>query len=392
VAVVLLASFMSHGNVIPVQTASLQHSDIRSVISTNGKVEPVQNFQAHAPAGTTVERVLVKEGAHVKKGELLMQLDDATARSQAAAALAQMRTAEASISSVHSGGTHEEVLTVQAELKKARADSETAQRNLEALKKLQEQGAAARGEVQAARDRLSQLQADLSLLEQKQKGRYSPSEITQVEAQKKGAEASYAAVQDVLRRLNIRAPFDGTVYALPVRAGDFVNPGDLLLQEADLGQVLVRTFVDEPDIGRLALGQPIELTWDAIPGRTWKGTVANIPTSIKLRGTRNVGETTCVVDNHDLKLLPNVDVSVSIITAEHRDVLTAPREAVHLDDSRPYIYEVVNDHLKRQDIQTSISSLTRVQVTGGISENAVVALSSANGKPLRDGAPVKVVP
>jgi len=195
----------------------------------------------------------------------------------------------------------------------------------------------------------------------------------------------------VLNQLNIRAPFDGIVYSLPVLLGAYLNPGDLVLQEADLSKVRVRAFVDEPDVGRLAPGDRIDVTWDAMPERTWQGTVSVIPAVIKLHGTRNVGETTCIVDNRDFKLLPNVNVGVTIITAEHRDVLTVPREAVHQEDSKSYVYQIVNNELQRRYVQTSISNLTQVEVAGGLPENAVVALGSANSKPLRNGLAVKVV-
>ena len=81
VAVILLASFASRDDSVPIVTATVRRGDIRSVISTNGKVEPITNFEAHAPVGTNVKRVLVKEGDHVRKGQLLVELDAATARS-----------------------------------------------------------------------------------------------------------------------------------------------------------------------------------------------------------------------------------------------------------------------------------------------------------------------
>ena len=184
------------------------------------------------------------------------------------------------------------------------------------------------------------------------------------------------------------------MYSLPVLQGAYLNPGDLVLQEADLSKVRVRAFVDEPDLGRLAPGDKIEVTWDALPERTWEGTVSVIPAVIKLHGTRNVGETTCIVDNKDYKLLPNVNVSVTIITAEHRDVLTVPRESIHQDDdSKIYVYAIVNNELQRRYVQTSISNLTKVEVTGGLPENALIALGpiNPNSKPLRNGLAVKVV-
>ncbi len=390
IAVVLLASFASRDDSVPVMAASVSRSTIRSVISTNGKVEPVQNFEAHAPVGTNVERVLVKEGDQVKKGQLLVELDAAGARSQAAQALAQVRTAEADMNALAHGGTQEEVLTLQAQLVKARADNDAAQRNLESLKRLQQSGAAAPGEVRVAQDQLDTTAAEVKLLESKQKERYSSPEIARVQAQQSEAQSAYAAAQDVLSQLVIRAPFDGIVYSLPVKRGAYVNAGDLVMQEADLSKVLVRAFVDEPDVARLAPGEKIEVTWDAMPGRTWTGTVSAVPAAVKLHGTRNVGETTCVVANGDFKLLPNINVGVTVVTAQHDNVLTVPREALRQDGVTPYVYEIVNNVLQRRSVQTSISNLTQAEITGGIAEHAMVALGSTNSKPLKDGLNVKV--
>jgi len=389
-AVVLFAS-LSRDPAVPVRAVTAQRGTIRSVVSTNGKVEPLQNFEAHAPVGTTVKKLLVREGDHVKKGQLLVQLNDAKARSQAAQARAQILAADADFSGIQSGGNREEVLTLESQIVKARTACDTAQRNVDALRRLQQQNAASPGEVKNAEDQLQRANADLNLLLEKKKNRYSPPEITRVDAQKSEAQAAYVAAEDVLSQLNIRAPFNGVVYSLPVVQGAYLSPGDLVLQEADLSKVRVRAFVDEPDVGRLAPGDKIDVTWDAMPERTWEGTVSVIPSVIKMHGTRNVGETTCIVDNRDFKLLPNVNVGVTIITAEHRDVLTVPREAVRQDDSKAYVYQIVNNELQRRYVQTSISNLTQVEVTGGLPEKALIALGPTNSKPLRNGLSVKVV-
>jgi HlyD family secretion protein len=391
IAVVLLASFASRDDSVPVLAATVSRGTIRSVISTNGKVEPVQNFEAHAPIGTTVKRLLVKEGAHVKKGQLLAELDAASARSQAAQAQAQVRAAEADVSALQHGGTQEEVMTLDAQLIKARADREAAQRNLDALNRLQQTGAASPGEVRNAQALVTSADTQVKLLESKQTKRYSSPEIARVQAHCSEAESAYAAAQDVLSQLVIHAPFDGVVYSLPVRQGAYVNPGDLVVQEADLSKVLVRSFVDEPDIARLSPGEKIELTWDAMPDRQWSGTVSTVPAAVKLHGSRNVGETTCIVDNPDFKLLPNINVGVTIVTAEHQNVLTVPREALRQDDDNPYVFQIVNNELMRRSVQTSISNLTQAEITGGVPEGAQVARGSTNAKPLHDKLPVKVV-
>ena len=390
-AVILLASFASRDDSVPIVTATVTRGSIRSLISTNGKVEPINNFEAHAPAGTVVKRVLVKEGDHVKQGQLLVELDSASAQSQAAQALAEIRASEADMNAIQHGGTQEELLTLQAQLVKATAERDAAQRNLDALQRLQQTGAASPGEVRAAQAQLATAEAQVKLLQSKQSERYSRPEISSVQAKQSGAQSAYSAAEDVLRQLLIRAPFGGVVYSLPVRQGAYVNPGDLVLQEADLSSVLVRAYVDEPDVARLSRGQKIEVTWDAVPGRIWTGSVSSLPAAVKLHGTRNVGETTCTVPNQDFKLLPNINVGVTVVTTEHDHVLTVPREALHLDGGKPYVYLVANNELERRSVETSISNLTRAEITGGLPEGARLALGSVNSKPLHDHLSVKVV-
>ncbi len=389
-AAIALAAFLFHrDNAIAVRTAVVEQSTIRSLVSTNGKIEPVNNFEAHAPFSSSVQRVFAQEGDSVKRGELLVVLDDADARAQAARAQAQLRAAQAGLSAAERGGTQEEVLNLDAQLVKAGTDRDSAQRNLDALRKLEQQGAASAGEVREAENALARADAQLTLLRQKQTKRYSKAELSRVQAQQAEAQAAYDAAQDILAKSNVRAPFDGVVYSLPVKQGGFVAAGDLLLQVADLRKVLVRAFVDEPDVARLAPGNPIEITWDAVPGRVWRTTVTAIPSTVKLRGSRNVGETTSIVDNKDLKLLPNINVGVTIVTAQRDHVLVVPREAVRMDDSIPYVLQVSGHELRRRDVSTSLSNLTQIEITQGLSAQDVVAINSLNGKPIGDRTQVK---
>jgi HlyD family secretion protein len=176
-----------------------------------------------------------------------------------------------------------------------------------------------------------------------------------------------------------------------VRTGNYVNAGDLLLQQADLSQVRVRAFVDEPDVGRLASGERVEIGWDAVPGRIWQGQLLSVPATVRLLGSRNVGEITANLNNSDFRLLPNTNVTVQIITAEHNNVLVIPREALRMDDSVPYVYRIEDDELRRQPVKTAIVNLTHAEVIQGLADKQLVALGSLNTKPLRDNEPVKAV-
>jgi HlyD family secretion protein len=389
-AVIVLAAFVSRrDDGIRVRTAVVEQTAIRSVVSTNGKIEPVNNFEAHSPVSTSVQRVLVKEGDAVKSGQLLVLLDDTDARAQAARAQAQLTGAQADLNASEHGGNQEEVLNVEAQLVKARTDRESAQRNLDALKQLEKQGAASAGEVLEAQNALARADAQLNFLKQKQTKRYSNQELDRVKAQRTEAQATYDAAQNVLAKSNVRAPFDGIVYSLPIKQGSFVAAGDLLLQLADLRKVMVRAFVDEPDVGRLAPGDPIEVTWDAVPGRVWRSRVTAIPSTVRLRGSRNVGETTSIVDNTDLKLLPNINVGVTIVAAEHNSVLVVPREAVRMDDGRPYVLQIAGHELRRRNVETSLANLTQIEVKSGLAAKDLIAISSLNGKPIGEGTLVK---
>jgi HlyD family secretion protein len=393
VALPVLYSYL-HTTPLRVRATSVERGPIRSMVSTNGKIEPIQNFnfEAHAPIATTVKQLLVKEGDHVRKGQLLLRLDDDDIRTQAARAQGQIKSAQADEASLKTGGTQEELIKLNDDLANARTTRDAAQRNLEALRRLQQEGAAAPGEVRQQEDVLQRSQADLTSLEQKKKERYSQPEAAKIEAEASVAQAAYDAAEDALGKSSVRAPFDGIVYSLPIKQGAFVQTGDLLLQEANLSQVLVRAFVDEPDIGRLQQGQKVEITWDAIPGRSWTGSVSTVPSTVKPRGNRNIGEATCTIDNPGLRLLPNVNVGVTIMVKEDDNVLTLQRDAVHSDDSKPYVYRIVGDRLKQQPVAISLQNLTRVEITSGLDAGAQVALSTDDAKPLFDGAPVKVIP
>ncbi|HKD85603.1 MAG TPA: efflux RND transporter periplasmic adaptor subunit [Terriglobales bacterium] len=390
VAVVILAAFVSlHRSQVPIRIGHAARETITASIATNGKIEALDNFQAFAPMPTTVKNIRVVQGDWVKAGQMLVRLDDADARMQAARAQAQLKGAEADLNAVQGGGTREEILTTRNALVKAEADRDAAARNLQALQRLLQSGAASQAEVNAAQSKLNVADSEVHVLDQKLKDRFSQQVIGHVQAQEAEARASLQAARDTLKNTNVTAPHEGMVYSLPVRDGAFVNTGDLLVQVADLHKVRVRAFVDEPEIGRLRQGQAVEVTWDALPGRVWRGTLETLPTTVVPHGTRMVGEVTCVIQNEDLKLLPNTNVNVAVITAREENVVTVPREAIHQDANGQYVFQVVDGELRRRNVKTSVSDLTRVEVTSGLSDDAVLALGALNMQSLKGGMAVK---
>src|SRR5689334_12650768 len=197
---------------VPVRADKATLGNITAGIATNGKVEALDNFEAHAPAPTTVRRILVHPGDKVKEGQLLVQLEDFNARAESAKSQASLKGAESEIQNAGIGAT-----TNTAQLDKAQAEVNAARRNLEALQRLQQTGPASAPEVQGAQPRLDTAQADLRALQTKADPKAAQPDVARARAQQEEARAALSAAGEMLRSTNIRAPRAGTVYALPVR-------------------------------------------------------------------------------------------------------------------------------------------------------------------------------
>lgn len=392
VIVILAGVVLSQGrSTVPIRVDKAVRQDLVNTLSTNGKVEPADNFEAHAPTQSTVKKILVKEGQAVMPGQLMLTLDDSDARAQAARALAQLKAAQADLNAIRSGGTGPEVFANQSALVKAQADRDAAQRQLAALERLLRTGAASPAEVQEAQAKVKAAQVEVESLQFKQSGKaFTKPEVARAEAAVQEAEAAYGAAMNLVKGMNITAPHAGSVYNIPVKEREFVQAGELLLQSANLKSVQVRAFVDEPEIGRLSVGQPVSITWDALPGATWSGKVSQVPLTVTVRGTRNVGEVVCQVVNNDGRLLPNTNVTVNISTARRDNAVTIAREALHQDGPKRFVFLFRDGKLVRRDVQTGISSTTRIETVSGLEPNDIVAVGTLNGQPLSDGMRARI--
>jgi HlyD family secretion protein len=375
-------------SVVPVRTATAELGQLISTLSTNGRVEPVNNFAAYSPKQGTVKAVYVYEGEKVTSGQLLLALDDSLARSDVSGALAALRGFQAQLQALKHGGTRPQQITLTGDIGKTKAARDQTAANIATLEQLQKQGAASASEVEAARRSLSAQDASLQILEQQRTQNFAPIDLEHAQANVANAQAAYDAQLDVLRRENVGAPFAGTVYSVLVHPSDFVQAGDKLLQMANLKQIQVRAYFDEPEIGKLAIGKPVTIVWEAKPGRVWHGHIARTPTTVVTYGTRNVGEALISVDDSDETLLPNTNVTITVTLLDVRNALVIPREALHVDDSGKYVFRVVDGRLRRTQVETGNINLTQVQILSGIADKTVVALTAPDGTSLHGGMPV----
>jgi HlyD family secretion protein len=378
--------------VLTVRAYTVTRGSIKSTLSTNGKMQPTFNFEAHAPFAGLIKTLNVHEGDRVHKGQLLLTMDDADARARLQTALAMLDGARANADALSHGGTQDERLTLGGDTQHAQAELKQAQQSLATLKKLAAEGAASPSEVAAAATRVSNDEASLQLLSLRKTDRYDAGDLAHARATVAEAQALVAAAQDAIANANVRAPFDGTVYSLSASLTEYVQQGDRLLQMADLSKMDVVAYFDEPDIGKLHIGQPVAITWVAKPDRTWNGHISRLPATVITYTTRNVGEVYCTIDDANSELLPNTNVNVTVTTANVPDALYVPREALHTEQGLSYVYRVVHDKLKRTRVTVGNLNLTQIQIESGLTPGDVVALGSTNTQPLLDGVQVDIVP
>lgn len=396
VAIILIAVFFMVRTLtlqrLPVHVATAAHEPLASTVSTNGRVEPEENFPFYSPLATTVKTILVQPGDKVKAGQLLMELDDVEARARVAGAESAVKSAQATLDAVTHNGTQEQRQAAAANVKRLQLDRDEASRNLAALTKLQATGAASASEVAAARQTLAAAENALQASEQSAHDRYSSDEIARDRAALTDAEAGLTAARAVEAETAIHAPIAGTVYSVNVGRKDFVQQGTLLLQMADLGRERVRAYFDEPEIGRLAVGEPILIKWDAKPEQLWHGQIERVPVTVITYGTRTVGEVLVKIDSNDAGLLPDTNVTVTVTTASESNVLSIPREALYSENGKNYVFTVVDGSLKRTPVKIGTFNLTQVSIGSGLREGDVVATGSTTGQPLLEGVQIKVVP
>jgi HlyD family secretion protein len=378
-------------DVVEIRVAEVNHQNLVSSVSTNGKVEPIGEFQAHATAPGVVQKIYVEVGEKVKTGQLLIKMDDADASSKLATATANLRSAEVAAQDIQQGGTQDERLSFASDLSRAQQQKVQAESDLATLKELQKKGAASTAEVAAAEQRLLSATASVRIIQQRSTGRYSPAEHTRANAQIADAQAAVAAARIAYDSVDIRSPRPGTVYSIPVSEYDFVPAGEDLLDVADLNHILVRAYFDEPEIGRLAAGQAVKIVWDAKPGQVWHGHIEQAPTTVITYGTRNVGECIITVDDAREDLSPNSNVTVTVTTSQAFNVLSIPRDALHTEGQINYVFRVIGGKLVRTPVQIGVSNLTRVEITSGLTEKDTVALSAINSRDLLNGLAVKIV-
>jgi HlyD family secretion protein len=377
-AAVLVWGVLRKNDPPKVSFARVKRQTLVSILPTNGKVEPSDWQAVRAETGGIVSRAPVEDGQTVEAGTVLAAITDPTLQADIETAQAKLNETRANLASQEAGGRPADFTDIENSLTRARFDLAQAEKLLASLQRLVAQHAATQQEADDARRKVQQSELEVAGLEKRKQSLVSPTEVAAARARVGDAETALGLARQRAALSLVRSPMAGVVYGREVRQGSYLNAGDLIANVGRMDRLRVRVYVDEPELGRVAVGQPVTITWDALPGRQWHGQVDKKPVAVQALGSRQVGEVVCSIVNEGRTLIPGTNVNAEIRTAVVENAMVIPKETLRHDAQGDYVFALKGDTIERRAVKKGASSLTMVQVVEGLSDSDAVALPSDN--------------
>ena len=416
----------SQRGVVTVQTAKVVREDIASVVSASGEIKPRNYINIGAEYQGQLTDILVKEGDHVHKGQLLARIDEAQSMADVNAQKAALSSAEAdsAASEATLKAGEDNIAALDATVVRTKADMERYRRDFERGKQLFKDGLIPRSDFEQRQAAFETQQASVGEAESRvvqartQMAQYR-AQLASTQKKIAQTQAGLQRVDDILKKHNAVAPIDGLVTYLPVRVGETVVPGvqnsaaSTIMTIADMSIVTSEVKVDETDIVNVKVGQPAEITVDAIPNRTFTGHVIEIGNTAILRSTGLAASTSTTssqeakdfkvvvaMDNPPDEIRPGLSSTSKITTATKKNVIGIPIQALTArtkgdlrpDKDKPLnpspaqvkedkeetqgVFVIVNNKADFRKLETGITSSTDIEVISGLKEGDQIVTGS----------------
>ena len=428
--------------VVTVQTGKVVREELASVVTSSGEIKPTTYINISAEYQGQLTQILVKEGDHVRKGQLLARIDEEQSRADVTAQRAALSSAEADASASEAGVNAGEVniKALESTLDRIKADLVRYELDFHRGEELLKQGLIPRSDFETRRAAYDSQKANIGEAEARiSQGR---AQLAQLRAQLSATQrriaqtqAGLTRVDDILKKHNVTAPIGGLVTYLPVRMGETVVPGvqnsaaSTIMTIADMSVVTAEVKVDETDIVNIKLNQPAEITIDAIPNRVFTGRVTEIGNTAILRssGLAASQSTTSnqeakdfkvviAMDNPPEEIRPGLSCTSKITTATRTSVLALPIQALTIrtkgdldtNPNKPLNPDAATVKANAEEIQgvfmigpnnkaqfvkvaSGISGTSDIEVTSGLNEgDQIITGSYSVIRTIRNGAIVKV--
>lgn len=432
--------YQANKGVVSVQTSKAVKQDLISIVTASGEVRPKNYTNVLGEGIGKITDIVVKEGDHVRKGDILLHLENIQPAADVQAQEASIQSTEAGMRVA--GASYDSAVATlaqrQADLEKAKFDWQRAQQLFKDQLISKQEFDANKATFDSA---TAALNASKAQVEQARAAR------DQARENMNQNEAVLKHTKDILRKTTYTAPIDGIVSYIAVRVGENVVPGiqnavgSNLMTISDMSIVTAEVKVDETDITTVREGQPAEITIDALPGKTFKGHVTQVGELAILRSSGQAATTqttantqeardfkvVVTVDNPPDSLRPGLSATARIQTAQKKDALTIPIQAlavrtqkeieeaalgkngssVTLAASKPRSGASTGTNSQKTDIQgvfvirgkkaefvpvqTGIAGVTDIEVTDGLKDGDQIVIGSYKAlRTLRPGATIKI--
>ena len=427
--------------IVTVQTGKVAKEDLAAVVTASGEIKPRYYINIGAEYQGQLTEILVKEGAHVRKGQLLARIDEAQSAADVNAQKAALSSSEADASASEAGAKAGEanINALKATLNRNTSDLVRFEAEFERGQKLLQDGLIPRADFD---QRLSARDSQKAIIaETESRVIQATTQLAQLRAQVSSSQRRIAQIQagvnrvaDILRKHNAYAPIDGLVTYLPVRVGETVVPGvqnsaaSTIMTIADMSIVTAEVKVDETDIVNVKLDQPVEVNIDAIPGKPFTGRVIEIGNTAILRSTGQAASTSntssqeakdfkvvVALDNPPESIRPGLSSTAKITTATRKDVAAIPIQALTTrtkgdlipEKERPLnpdsatvkankeefqgVFVIANNKAEFRKVQTGITGTTDIEVSSGLNPGDEIVTGSYQViRSLKNAAEVKV--
>lgn len=344
----------SHRGIVTVQTGRVLRQDLTSLVTASGEIKPRKYINIGANATGQLTQIPVKEGDHVRKGQLLAQVENTQPGANVNAQRASLASVEADAAAAEAGlkSSDDNMLTMQAGVERSKADLQKALLDFKRGEELYGAKLIPKQDYDQRKAAYDSAQASLNEAQARMTQAKAQREQTNAQlysAQKKVAQlrAMVTVADDVLNKYSSYAPLDGVVTNLPVRVGETVVPGvqnsaaSTIMTIADMSLITAEVKVDETDIVSVKMDQVADVTIDAIPNKTFKGHVIEIGNTAIVRSTGLAASqtTTSSQEAKDFKVVvaldsppddirPGLSCTAKITTATRQHTLTIPIQAL----------------------------------------------------------------
>jgi len=343
---------------LPVEVAVARRAPLQVEVHTNGTVEPVPEAEFRVYSRVSGRILEIPEpGTRVAAGDLILEIESGPVAAALAAAESEKLAAEESLRAARR--------TQKRVAKRTATDAELYEKGALTPQRYAE----SRAQADEADERLENLQREV------------PLRVASLALRIEELSTQLASTR-------VLAPFDGTVYRTAYKRDEVAESGTPVLWLADLARLRVRANVDQVDLGRVTVGQPMRISANAWPNRQWSARVSEIVPHVVVKDNRSVSESLALVEPPTEGLVPGMTVDVDIVIADIADVLQVPATAVRRSGGVPFVYVVAGNAAERRPVRIGRQSVSTVEIVGGVEPETEVVLGHAAG--LADGARLEI--